>query len=40
MKRLFLAAGLGLLALGAQAQLTRGVTAGYHLANVRVSLIR
>jgi hypothetical protein len=37
MKLLFLAAGLGLLALGAQAQLTRGVTAGYHLADVRVS---
>ena len=37
MKRICLAAGLGLFALGAQAQLTRGVTAGYHLADVRVS---
>lgn len=37
MNRLLLAAGLGLLALGAQAQISRGLTAGYHLANVRVS---
>ena len=36
MKRLHFAIVLGLLALGAQAQLTRGVTAGYHLADVRV----
>lgn len=37
MKRFFLAACLGILALGAKAQLTRGVTAGYHLADVQVS---
>lgn len=37
MKRLGLAAALGLLAFSAQAQLTRGLTAGYHFADVRIS---
>jgi hypothetical protein len=37
MKRLVLVAVLGVLASGAQAQITRGLTAGYHLADVRIS---